>query len=246
MISWKHCNYSLALSTCVLVLAGGCAEEGSTQRDLAAQQAVANLAELELADGSRLTFSEPEPGVLMADAEGARSSLAITLFHQHEGSVAALFEAAAHQPPPAALLEAQARVDARASLQGGQEGEELTQRTEPSAVGSDKGTAADFVVDHCPTDHEFLYCYQSVTGTWITTENAQHVHFCVEGVIGTVHRRLEYDSGAFSGWEISRDTFVTAGSTVCTRLEVGNSANYRVTVDQTSGDTYRGSFYGDR
>ena len=98
---------------------------------------------------------------------------------------------------------------------------------------------------HCLGDHNFLYCYTDVTGTWVVTRNAEHVHACVNAVDGDVHRRLEYDSGLFSGWTTSRDTTVSQGTTICTLLQVGNSATYRFTVDQATNNTWHGSFYGN-
>jgi hypothetical protein len=245
MSEYKNRNAVVVWSASMLLIVA-CADSGS--RDDESQQGMqgGHLAQVQMDDGSSLTFSEPEPGVLLTDAEGASASSAIELFKQHEGSIVSLFEAAANAPAPEALVQAQARAQAASPQAGGQEGEELHEAVSPAATAANKHTADEFEDAHCLTDHDFLYCYPSVTSTWISTERAQHVHFCVEAVIGGVHRVLEYDAGGLSSWQVSRDTIVSPGNEACTRLEVGNRANYRVTVDQAANSTYRGSFYGNR
>jgi hypothetical protein len=217
-------------------------------------QAQTSLAEVTMADGSRLTFLEPQPGLLAANAEGGPDSAAIRLFKQHEGSALALYEAAANQAAPQALVEAQGRVDSARVASAGkqQEGTSIFELQPGRAIAAGAVaairqplSAADFQAADCPNTHNFLYCYTNVTGTWIVTRNAQHVHACVNAVVGSVNRKLEYDTGLFAGWTTYISATVNQGVTVCTRLEAGNQANYRFTVDQASGNTYHGSFYGN-
>ena len=76
--------------------------------------------------------------------------------------------------------------------------------------------------------------------------SSEHVHLCVNSVSGSVYRTLEYDTGLFGAWNVAVSGTILQGAVRCTRLKVGNSANYRVTVDQASGDKYHVAFYGNR
>ena len=243
-----------------LIIAGlGC--EGQTLEPTGEQKEqtapAQNLAEVALADGSRLTFVEPQAGVLLAEAEGGPGSAAIALFQEYDRNALALYMAATNLAAPPALVEAQVRADgARTAATEKEDRPDATVELKPTVAGALSGdgelgtqrqplSEADYISLHCPGTHNFLYCYTNVTSTWVITRNAEHVHACVNAVDGDLHRRLEYDSGSFSDWTTSRDTTVNQGTTICTMLQVGNNATYRFTVDQATGDVWHGSFYGN-
>jgi hypothetical protein len=184
----------------------------------------ADLGDVTMEDGSRLTFFELPDGTRGVDAAGRPGSAALQLFEKNDGSVAALREAATHRPRPTPM-------SIRTSAGVGVIRQALS--------------ASDFQALHCPNDHDFQYCMLDRTGTWEVTREASHVHACLDAVAGTVHRKLEYDSGAFADWKTSRSEDVLEGTTICTRLEVGNNATYRFTVDQAAGDSWHASFFGN-
>jgi hypothetical protein len=228
---------------------------GCEQRALDAAETAAGgqLGEVTMADGSRLTFLEPHPGLVVASAEGGRGSAAIALFQGHEGSIPELYQKAAGAQAPQPLLEAQTRLElarqAAAGVQSGaDDGGELAPARAatvgPVATIRQPLTAAEFSAGYCVTNHDFLYCYTNVTGTWIVTRRTGHVHTCVEAISGNIHRRLEYDTGAFAGWQTYVSATVSQGTMACTTLQEGNRANYRFTVDQATGDTWHGTMYG--
>jgi hypothetical protein len=160
----KICNrFQRAGGAASLLMAGlamsACAVEGSPTDEAANPP----IAEVDLANGSRVMFFEPAPGAL---AIGQQTAVGVAPVETAGQSPVEVYRSLAPgQPVPGALADAQARADEARSARPARE-----PSAKPAAVtGTESFSASWFVSNFCNnTNYSFINCHTGPNNTGVT------------------------------------------------------------------------------